>query len=239
MGRVSEFYDEFTRLQLKSGINHRHLSIQRHLEKIGLMPNSKVLEVGCGIGTVSELILRFLSKEGALTATDISPKSLEIARKKLAKYANVIIREIDLTTQEIDGDFDLIVLPDVIEHIPIDKHKSLFAKLSIRLKFGGCVFIHIPDPNHLEWTIKHNPTELQIIDQPIHTHILSANLLDTGLYIHHLESYSIYNNAPDYQAIVLKHIPKKSDYSTRNRFLHDSMIRRLKRKVKYVIRGNK
>lgn len=237
--KVSKYYDEFSKQQLNAGINHRHLSIQRHLEKIGMHPNSNVLEVGCGIGTVSELILRFLSNKGTLTAIDVSPKSLEIAEKRLSKYHNITIKELDLTSESLDNKYDIIVLPDVIEHIPLDKHKTLFQKLSENLEEDGSIFIHIPDPNHLEWTIKHNPDELQIIDQPIHTHLLADNLTGSGLYINKLESYSIYNKLPDYQAIIIRHIPNDAEYETKSQFLHDSVIRRLLRKMKYIFRANK
>lgn len=56
MDDIKKFYDEYTVKQVRVGINHRHLSIQRFLERFGLIKNSKVLEVGCGIGTVSELM---------------------------------------------------------------------------------------------------------------------------------------------------------------------------------------
>jgi len=53
---VSEYYDGFSSYQLAKGINSRHLSIFRFLRKAGLKKNSIVLEIGCGIGTVTHLI---------------------------------------------------------------------------------------------------------------------------------------------------------------------------------------
>ena len=240
MDNVEEFYDEYTKKQSIKGINHRHLSIQRWLEEFGLKPTSKVLEVGCGIGTVSELILRYLNSNGSLLSTDISQKSLELSKSRLKKYKNVEIKAFDFTSDKIDGGrFDVIVLPDVIEHIPLENHAKLFLNLSSMLKEDGFIFIHIPEPNHLEWTTKHNPEELQIIDQPIHTQLLSKNIIDSNLYIQYLQSYCVYNQRPDYQAVVLKNIPLDDDYVPKKSFLHDSNSRRIYRKIKFYLRGGK
>ena len=57
MSEISQFYDEFAEQQKSTGINNRHISILEHLTKLGLKPYHNVLEVGCGVGTVSELIL--------------------------------------------------------------------------------------------------------------------------------------------------------------------------------------
>ena len=239
MGKVEQYYDEYTSRQLAMGINHRHLSIQRWLEYFGLKEDDAVLEVGCGIGTVSELIMRYLSSKGRLLATDISEESLRLARERLTKYSNVEVSNMNFVSQKSSEKFDVIVLPDVIEHIPIELHADLFKNLDSMLVEDGFVFIHIPDPNHLEWTIRNRPDLLQIIDQPIHTSILAENLKSTSLYIHHLQSYSVFNVQPDYQLIVLKKIPKEDSYVQKERFTSGSLSERIKRKARYLIRGNK
>lgn len=44
--------------QNKAGINSRHRAIIKRLKKAGLKKNSTVLEIGCGIGAISGLILK-------------------------------------------------------------------------------------------------------------------------------------------------------------------------------------
>ena len=56
--QVKEYYDTFKEHQKKLGINIRHRTILKNLKNAGLKPNSNVLEIGCGIGTVSHLILK-------------------------------------------------------------------------------------------------------------------------------------------------------------------------------------
>jgi trans-aconitate 2-methyltransferase len=118
MSTVAEFYDDFSSVQTQTGINHRHISVAFHLEKAGLRKTDKVLEVGCGIGTVSQLILRYLAYSGTLLAVDISSKSIDLAKKRNAKYSNANFEVHDLTKHSVSGRFNAIVLPDVLEHIP-------------------------------------------------------------------------------------------------------------------------
>lgn len=237
--KVEKYYDEYTVRQQSMGINHRHLSIQRWLEYFGLKTSDSILEVGCGIGTVTELMLRYLSTEGKLLATDISDESLRLARERLAKYANVEVSKFNFVEKKLEEKFDVIVLPDVIEHIPIELHGKLFKNLEAMLTDDGFIFIHIPDPNHLEWTIRHRPDLLQIIDQPIHTELLTKSLSSTSLYINHLQSYSVYNVKPDYQVVVLNKKPTDDAYRQKDRFLNGSMSERIKKKVKFIMRGKK
>ncbi|MBK6267010.1 class I SAM-dependent methyltransferase [Marivirga sp. S37H4] len=239
MSEVSKFYDEFSKEQFQRGINNRHLSIQYHLEKFGLQPNFKVLEIGCGIGTVSELLARFLSSEGSLHAVDISEQSIELARQRLSKYNNVKCEVKDLTKESINNEFDVIVLPDVIEHIPLELHQSFFSNLKKLLKLDGFIFIHIPHPNFLEWHVKIKDDRLQIIDQPIYTNELCNVIYPLNFYIHQLISYSIYTVENDYQIIILKNKPKEIDTENMPKYFQLSFKRRLKNKIKYILRGFK
>lgn len=77
--KVAQFYDEFANNQIKIGVNSRHLSIIDKLIQSGLKPHHRVLEIGCGIGTVSHLIAKKTPK-GKVLAVDISPKSIDQAK---------------------------------------------------------------------------------------------------------------------------------------------------------------
>ena len=81
----------------------------------------------------------------------------------------ITVRITDSEIAEIKQNFDVIVLPDVIEHIPLEQHDGLFGKLSKLLNEDGFMLIHIPEPEYLEWVHVNKPEELQVIDNPIHT----------------------------------------------------------------------
>jgi hypothetical protein len=57
---VSAFYDEFVDRQTRVGVNRRHRAIVDWLLRFGMKPDDSVLELGCGVGTVTELVSKEL-----------------------------------------------------------------------------------------------------------------------------------------------------------------------------------
>ena len=209
---VIRFYDEYSSRQQRIGVNERHESIFRLLKEKGLKPNHKVLELGCGIGTFTSLIIPYLN-QGKILAVDISDKSIEIANKKYSS-SNTKFLAVDATTYDFkDKTFDVIVLPDVLEHIPIELHDALFNKLQSVLNDNGFIFIHIPNPYFLKWCESNRPEDLQVIDQPITTDILVESTYKNNLFIEELKTYSIWVKDKDYQYIVLR----KNNYQDFNK----------------------
>ena len=205
MSEVAEFYDQYTDRQKDSGINRRHKSIDDWLTKFGMTESDSVLEIGCGIGTMTQLLASRLSK-GSILANDISQKSVEMAQRELSHFDNLQFVVGDIVKLELKDKFDLILLPDVLEHIPIADHPKLFLKLSELLKDEGMIVIHIPDPYFLAWrhTDANQRKGLQIIDQSIYTNELVNSIYPAGLHIEHLQSYSVHVENNDYQIIKLK-----------------------------------
>ena len=201
---VINYYDAYTTRQSITGINERHQSIQRWLEKKGLKPDDEVLEIGCGIGTQTELLTNYLNSDTKVTAIDISPKSVDIAKQRLANKTNIKWIADDYLKVKDDHKYDVVLLPDVIEHIPLELHFSLFEKIASNLKEDGFVLIHIPNPLYLEWCEKYTPEKLQIIDQAVHTDLLVKNTRPHGFYIHFLSTYQVWVDNCDYRVIVLK-----------------------------------
>ena len=200
----AEYYNDYVARQKNIGVNLRHKSIAQKLLNAGLKHDNQVLEIGCGIGTFSGL-LGDLIPNGKGLCIDISDKSIEEASKRYQSKSNLTF----LIANAVDYDFgtqtfDAVVLPDVIEHIPLEFHSKLFESISKVLKPNGFVFIHIPNPHYLAWCHENRPDLLQIIDQPIYTDELIKNTLPHGLNIHSLNTYSIWIEDGDYQYIILK-----------------------------------
>jgi len=207
---VIDFYNQYTIRQKKHGINARHRSIMDKLVRYGLKPEHSALEIGCGIGTQTKLVARFLRK-GRLFSCDISPENIRIAKEELANFRNIILEVADATTLQLKNLFDAIIMPDVIEHIPLELHARMFQNMNKMLKPDGFIFIHIPNPEYLKWCLENRREILQIIDQPIYTNLLLQNLEGTDLVITHLGTYSIWVEKGDYQYIVLRR--KNADFS--------------------------
>jgi SAM-dependent methyltransferase len=82
------------------------------VERIG--PSERVLDAGCGIGSVAHDIAE---RTGAtVVGVDSSPWSLAVAREKFA-HPHVTYVAADVLIYEPDAPFDVVVLSNVLEHV--------------------------------------------------------------------------------------------------------------------------
>ncbi len=214
--QVEEFYNSFKEHQKKLGVNIRHRTIFKNLKKAGLKSNSKVLEVGCGIGTVSSLILKYINA-GKFVGVDISSESIEMARRLNGAYANATFVVNDMTTFSSRENFDFVVLPDVLEHIPVEQHADLFKVLASVTAFDATVLINIPEPHCLDWIRKTRPELLQIIDQSLSMQDLLNSVYPAGFKVYSISPYSLQYNEPDYVSIVLKKNMSQAAYTRKSK----------------------
>lgn len=194
---IRKWYNNFSKAQLNTGINLRHYRIINHLSDYGLKKDSKVLEIGCGIGTLTGLIHQFV-KNGKLVATDISDESIEIAKKRISKSERIDFFVTDMQDFSSPEKFDFIVLPDVLEHIPLEQHNHLFKNISQVMHDTSIIVIHIPHPKALDYSRIHSPESLQIVDQSITAKQLMDATYANNLVLIDYKSYSVFNNVPDY-----------------------------------------
>ncbi len=200
---VTAFYDEVVERQTRVGINRRHEAILAWLWRFGLRPDDRVLEIGCGGGALTQLLAEALPR-GSVFGVDLSPRSIEATRERLAAFGNVQVVAGDVLDVDVGERYDVVVLPDVIEHIPLEMHDTLFGRVASWVKPAGFVLAHYPNPHHLEWFHANHPERLQIVDQPIHADVLLANAYRHGLYLDYFERYSIWIREGDYIAAVLR-----------------------------------
>jgi trans-aconitate 2-methyltransferase len=199
---VEQFYNTYKEKQKKIGVNIRHRTILKNLKSTGLKPDSKVLEVGCGIGTVSGLIIKNIPS-GKFTGVDISAESVEMA-KRLNPAPNAEFLVSDMSNFSHGTKFDFVVLPDVLEHIPVEQHSNLFRVLNEVTTKDAVVLINIPEPNCLNWIREHHSDKLQIIDQSLSMQDLLNNCYPHGFKLFSMYSYSLQYKQPDYTCVVLK-----------------------------------
>ena len=172
---VKAYYDEFsTRLLHDYVLGNRRVNLIRIFEKRAIHPATRrILEIGCGVGTNADFIRRKVAKNAEIVALDLSSSNIEIARA-LFPHPRITFLQADVLTFDPSGKpFDLIVLPDVYEHIPRDKRAELNAKLGVLLAEEGKVLITCPAPGYFTWMVE-NKCELQVIDEPVTVHDLIA-----------------------------------------------------------------
>lgn len=104
------------------------------LDNGGITTGVDVLDVACGTGV---LFPDYLSRGvGSLTAIDIAPEMVRIAREK---FPQVEILCGDVTETNFDKKFDRIVVYNAFPHFP--EPEKLIAKLSSLLKEGGILTV--------------------------------------------------------------------------------------------------
>ena len=110
--------------------------IRTVLDHAGVVSGCKVLDVATGTGV---LIPYYLAREvSSVTAVDISPEMLRVARQKFPEPAVRFILG-DAETAVPDCDFDAIVIYNALPHFP--DAERLIASLSTHLRTGGTLTV--------------------------------------------------------------------------------------------------
>ena len=229
--KVVSFYDQFAEKQAKTGINSRHLSILDKVKNAGLQANHRILEVGCGIGTVSHLLATQVP-QGKVLAVDISPESIEKAKVLWKDQKNLGFEVSDMSDFDKKGEtFDFFVFPDVLEHIPVDQHFRLFQNIQKHSHADSVIFIHIPAPRYLQWMIDNEPEKLQVIDQPLDSGDLIKNITANGFYLEKMETYGLFFEEKDYQYFVFRSAKPLLSSTPKSKW--DVLKERLRIRLKY------
>jgi ubiquinone/menaquinone biosynthesis C-methylase UbiE len=135
--KQQEIYDRSWRSGLKAG-KEEYGNLQTNLEFIAhtdlLRPNHKILEIGCGIGS----IVVELARQGYdITGSDISHEAIAYGLKK---YGDIKLEVQAAETLQYENEtFDIVLSFDLFEHITqIDRHISEVFRV---LRPGGyCMF---------------------------------------------------------------------------------------------------
>lgn len=217
---ISEFYDEYVQRQIKTGANERLISLYKRLLNGGLNTDSKVLELGCGVGIFTKLLAKKV-KNGIIEAVDLSAKSIAVAENELKHKKNIHFDVADVVKYKPENsDFDMITLMDVIEHIPLEHHGELFRNLAEIATEKTNILINIPNPQYIGYARINHPESLQVIDQEVELFTLMQHLEKNGLELVYFEKYGIWEQ-DDYHFMVirkkrnfeLKHLADQRNFS--------------------------
>lgn len=100
---------------------------------------ANVLEVGCGNGNFSELIVRRCRH---LVALDLEEQYVQLTKQRLRRYDHAEVLWADATQLNWKRSFDSIVMLDVLEHIEDDV--AMLRQLRRNLRTGGCLILKVP-----------------------------------------------------------------------------------------------
>jgi ubiquinone/menaquinone biosynthesis C-methylase UbiE len=147
-GRAGSFYDRIVRVyDLSFKFNGYGRSLDQYFDEhpLPVFRNARVLDAGCGTGTLTLAMLRTLRVPVKLTALDLSLSSMATARKYVAN-GNRREQKVHFTQGNIlslpfaDESFDLIVTSGVLEYVPLNEGFTELARVVAR---GGHL-LHLP-----------------------------------------------------------------------------------------------
>jgi methionine biosynthesis protein MetW len=110
-----------------------------------IAPHSRILDVGSGTGSVTELIQS--RTQGSLVGIEPNPERAAAARARGLKIFDGFLSEEFL---QAHGPFDFIIFADVLEHLPNPGEMVLLAKTS--LTPGGSIVASVPNVAH--WFVR-------------------------------------------------------------------------------------
>lgn len=146
--KTGSFYDRIARLyDFTFKVNGYGRSLDQYFDEhpLPVFPGARVLDAGCGTGTLMLAMLRTLRVPVKLTALDLSLSSMATARKYVAK-GDRAEQKVEFTQGNIlslpfqDESFDLIVTSGVLEYVPLNEGFGELARVIAR---GGHL-LHLP-----------------------------------------------------------------------------------------------
>src|SRR2546425_11131093 len=135
--KTGSFYDRIVRLyDLTFKLNGYGRSLDQYFEEhpLPVFHGARVLDAGCGTGTLTLALLRTLTMPVKLTALDLSASSMATA-KKYVKRNNPHRQPVRFAQGNVlalpfaDNAFDLVVTSGVLDHVPLDEGLSELARV--------------------------------------------------------------------------------------------------------------
>jgi 2-polyprenyl-3-methyl-5-hydroxy-6-metoxy-1,4-benzoquinol methylase len=108
------------------------------VKRLGVPSSAVVLDYGCGIGNLTELLVKEFS---TVVGFDPSTASLDVARQKVPD-----VEFFDDPNQLTDAIFDVAIFAGVLHHVPVDERVSVLGIALTKLKPGGMAIIFEHNP---------------------------------------------------------------------------------------------
>lgn len=90
--------------------DHSQASIAALLERVGIRPGDRVLELAAGPGSLGGTWSALVGPQGSVLVSDLAPAMVEVARRRNAAHANVDTAVLDASAIDLpDASFDVVV----------------------------------------------------------------------------------------------------------------------------------
>jgi SAM-dependent methyltransferase len=199
---VTSYYDSHVRRKLRDFVdtNRRVEAAWATLLDHADNPAS-IFEIGCGIGAISWRMACHWP-DAQITGCDISPESIRIA-ERLFERSNLRFVLDRLDQSVIAANCDVILMMDVLEHVPVADRPLLFQRLRACLAGNGKIVLTFPTPDHQQWIRRTRPDLLQPVDEDVTMDVLAALGDATDTHVTFFRQVSIWTSG-DYAHAVLE-----------------------------------
>ncbi len=121
-------------------------TIEYVLQKIDAGQGTRIVDIGCGDGRFSrELSLVYQSS--TVVGIDYSRRAIALASAMNPDIDNITFQSLDITQKHNLGTFDVAVLMEVFEHIPIKNAGNFMESVHALLKKDGILYLTVPHEN--------------------------------------------------------------------------------------------
>ena len=159
-GEYKTILDESLKLSGEKGEYFSEYKANCIARCVGKDFSGKILDYGCGIGLLSEILLKHFP-HATIDGADISAASIEQVPAYLKKQGH-FTSDVNLLPQ----DYDLIVITNVLHHIEAPERGAVIAKLQKLIKNKGKIMV-----------FEHNPFN------PLTRKIVRESPLDKGVVL--------------------------------------------------------
>jgi len=134
--RWAAHYDAFTWLV---SLGRETALREMTLDLAGIAPGEKVLDVGCGTGTLTIAAKARAGAKGEVHGIDAAPEMIEVARRKATEQETEVDFRVGLI-EDIpfpDNEFDLVLSSLMLHHLPSELKRRGFIEIRRVLKPAG------------------------------------------------------------------------------------------------------
>jgi SAM-dependent methyltransferase len=123
------------------------------IEHAKLMPDEKVLDLGCGIGQKARTLTRYINQQGSYEGLDIVPAGISWCKEKYREYTNYNFQLADIYSEHYnkrgafkaseyifpyeDATFDLVFLSSLFTHMLPRDMENYLSEITRVLKQSG------------------------------------------------------------------------------------------------------
>jgi len=105
----------------------------------------RFLNFGCGIGK-SEPFIRSYFPKASICSVDLSRETVIAATQNNKTLSDVEFRAFDGVNIPFEGGFDVVLIANVLHHVPFDQHEAVAKSIYGKLNKNGLLFVFEHNP---------------------------------------------------------------------------------------------